>query len=324
MDNQIGFYKKRFVPLTSDAGFKAVFIDHSNKDLLIGLLNHLLPDGVKVENIVEYCDREQQQDTVFSKRAVLDLVCKGPYGTLYVVEIQKKCYKAFFERLEYYGAGTYSKNLLTGNDYFKLRPVHVVSIIDHRLEHDDESLWDTDRLVSHYIFMEMRTKELASTTISINFAELKRFTKCAEDCRSELDCPLYWFIHSGDIDTIPETIAKSDFVSRLADATKLASMTPDRKSKFESEIMNELDIAFQKRQEREEGIEIGFDKGIIKGREDVARKFKAMGIPVGQIAQGIGLTEEQGNGSLNCCYVKENYQKDRPNQNSPATAMSSG
>ncbi len=69
-------YDRKFVPLISDAGFKAVFACRSNKELLIGLLNHLLPDGVVISDIIEYCDREQQQDTVNSKRGVLDLICR--------------------------------------------------------------------------------------------------------------------------------------------------------------------------------------------------------------------------------------------------------
>lgn len=36
------------------------------------------------------------------------------------------------------------------------------------------------------VFMETRMKELASPTISVNFAELKRFSKSAEECESEL------------------------------------------------------------------------------------------------------------------------------------------
>jgi len=48
-------FNNRFVPLMSDAGFKAVFAYRSNKELLIGLLNHLLPEGVVVRDIVEYC-----------------------------------------------------------------------------------------------------------------------------------------------------------------------------------------------------------------------------------------------------------------------------
>lgn len=46
-----------FVDLLSDSGFKAVYADPANKHLLINLLNNVLPDDVRVSDIVEYRDR---------------------------------------------------------------------------------------------------------------------------------------------------------------------------------------------------------------------------------------------------------------------------
>ena len=42
-----------FVDLRSDAGFKAVLADRANKDILIGILNLILPPEAKVDDIVE-------------------------------------------------------------------------------------------------------------------------------------------------------------------------------------------------------------------------------------------------------------------------------
>ena len=53
-----------FVNLLSDAGFKAVYADPANKSLLISLLNAVLPDDVRVSDIIEYRDREQPPETI--------------------------------------------------------------------------------------------------------------------------------------------------------------------------------------------------------------------------------------------------------------------
>ena len=47
-----------FVDLTFDSGFKLIFADKANKPLLIKLLNSILPPNAKVDDIVEYLDRE--------------------------------------------------------------------------------------------------------------------------------------------------------------------------------------------------------------------------------------------------------------------------
>ena len=59
------------MPLMSDAGFKAVFRCEGNKELLIGLLNLLLPEEALVEDIVEYCDREQEVERAKTDRTTL-------------------------------------------------------------------------------------------------------------------------------------------------------------------------------------------------------------------------------------------------------------
>ena len=76
-----------FVNLLTDAGFKAVYADTANKPLLINLLNTVLPDDVRVSDIVEYRDREQTPDTIYSKKTVLDLVCKDVEGNIFGIEV---------------------------------------------------------------------------------------------------------------------------------------------------------------------------------------------------------------------------------------------
>jgi len=285
-------FNNRFVPLMSDAGFKAVFAYRSNKDLLIGLLNHLLPEDVVVKDIVEYCDREQQQDTVESKRAVLDLICRGDGGKQFIVEVQQEFYRDFFQRLVYYGSGVYHLTLDSGAAYGMLRPVYVISILNHKLAHKDESQWDSDNLIARYEFMETRTKELAVPTISINLAELGRFTKRLEECESERDYLFYWFLHGGTLESIPEEIERgSGYLRDLAKATELASMDKDQRLQFESEIMNEIDRIYQLDEKFREGREEGARENSVS----VAKKLIGKGISIDVIAECTGLSIDEIN-----------------------------
>ena len=52
----------------ADSGFKAVFADRENKKLLICLLNHLLPEDAKVDDIVSYEDRERSAMSIYGKK----------------------------------------------------------------------------------------------------------------------------------------------------------------------------------------------------------------------------------------------------------------
>ena len=279
----MGIYQKRYVPLTTDAGFKAVFADRGNKPLLIRLLNNLLPEGVIVKDIVEYCDREQCQDTILSKKTVLDLICRGDDGSQFIVEVQNRPYL----------------QLGQGEDYVDLHPVYVVSILNHKLRHHDERQWDKDCVVSHYEFMEIRTKEVAPMTISITFAELARFAKTLDECSSEQDYLFYWFINGGNADVIPDAIKNRAFVSQLAGACEYAALTKEHRLRFEANMINELDILYGKRQEfkngREEGFAAGMVEGEIKGEAKGIRKMalamKNAGMQFRQISEMTGLSE---------------------------------
>ena len=195
-----------FVNLRSDVGFKAVFADRNNKDILIGVLNQILPPEARIEDIKEYSDREQRRDVPYGKKTVLDLVCVDRDDRTFVVEMQASEEDFFFERCVYYASGLYHLELSDGVRYKGLRPVYVVSFLNYRLRHDDESLWDTDHFISHWRFTEKRTGMVADQTISVIFVEMTLFTKTLEECVTEFDRLFYIFKNSEGFQRIPEWI----------------------------------------------------------------------------------------------------------------------
>ena len=295
-----------FVDLRSDAGFKAVLADRNNKDILIGVLNLILPPEARVEDIVEYSDREQRRDVVYGKKTVLDLVCVDQRGRTFIVEMQSSPEDRFFERCVYYASGLYHLELSDGDEYEGLRPVYVISFLNYRLRHDDESLWDTDHFISHWRFIEKRTGEVADQTISVIFVEMTLFTKRPEECATESDRLFYIFRNGGGFQRIPEWIEESGGVSRrLAEACEVAAFSKEKKLKYEVEKMNERDIRAQRayavREGRKEGFEKGHAEGVAQGmaqgmaegKAEVAKAMLEGGVPMDQITRFTGLTEGQ-------------------------------
>lgn len=286
-------YDKKFVSLVSDAGFKAVFACRANKNVLIGLLNHLLPEGVVVSDIVQYCDREQQKDTLNSKKGFLDLICKDEAGAQFIVEIQNERYEDFFKRVVYYASGVYHLQLPVSGNYRALHPVYVVSILNYRLCHEDEELWDSDHMVSHYEFMETRTKEFANQTISITFAELARFTKRLEECKSDLDFLFYWFINGQSMEDVPEVIRGRPFMKQMVTACEYAAFSTEQKLKFETDMINELDREYAISQNYAKGLAEGKAEGRQERNIELAAAMKAKRMPVADIADITGLSESE-------------------------------
>ena len=297
-----------FVNLRSDVGFKAVFADRNNKDILIGVLNQILPPEARIEDIKEYSDREQRRDVPYGKKTVLDLVCVDRDDRTFVVEMQASEEDFFFERCVYYASGLYHLELSDGVRYKGLRPVYVVSFLNYRLRHDDESLWDTDHFISHWRFTEKRTGMVADQTISVIFVEMTLFTKTLEECVTEFDRLFYIFKNSGGFQKIPEWIEEAGGISRrLAEACEVAAFDKEKKLKYEIDKMNEWDIQAQKeyavRKGLEEGLQKGLQKGLREGREEgleqgreetrlsIARKLFEAGTPVDVIVNCTGVDD---------------------------------
>ncbi|MCI6166075.1 MAG: Rpn family recombination-promoting nuclease/putative transposase [Alistipes sp.] len=297
-----------FVNLRSDVGFKAVFADRNNKDILIGVLNQILPPEARIEDIKEYSDREQRRDVPYGKKTVLDLVCVDRDDRTFVVEMQASEEDFFFERCVYYASGLYHLELSDGVRYKGLRPVYVVSFLNYRLRHDDESLWDTDHFISHWRFTEKRTGMVADQTISVIFVEITLFTKTLEECVTDFDRLFYIFKNSDGFQRIPEWIEEAGGISRrLAEACEVAAFDKEKKLKYEIDKMNEWDIQAQKeyavRKGLEEGLQKGLQKGLREGREEgleqgreetrlsIARKLFEAGTPVDVIVNCTGVDD---------------------------------
>ena len=290
--------------LRSDVGFKAVFADRNNKDILIGVLNQILPPEARIEDIKEYSDREQRRDVPYGKKTVLDLVCVDRDDRTFVVEMQASEEDFFFERCVYYASGLYHLELSDGVRYKGLRPVYVVSFLNYRLRHDDESLWDTDHFISHWRFTEKRTGMVADQTISVIFVEMTLFTKTLEECVTEFDRLFYIFRNSGGFQRIPEWIEEAGGISRrLAEACEVAAFDKEKKLKYEIDKMNEWDIQAQKEYAVRKGLEEGLQKGLREGREEgleqgreetrlsIARKLFEAGTPVDVIVNCTGVDD---------------------------------
>ena len=80
---------QRYVDILTDAGLKAVFGDQRNKDVLIDLLNVMLPPHRMVADI-SYETTEIPGFTLFNKSVRFDLRCRGEDGRQFIVELQ--CY----------------------------------------------------------------------------------------------------------------------------------------------------------------------------------------------------------------------------------------
>lgn len=67
---------QRYVDLLTNSGFKAVFGDRANKDVVMSVINALLPEHRQVKDI-RYSPTEYQGQLLTNKEFRYDFMCKG-------------------------------------------------------------------------------------------------------------------------------------------------------------------------------------------------------------------------------------------------------
>lgn len=178
-----------------------------------------------------------------------------------------------------------------------MRPVYSIGFLNYRLFHDNPELWDTDNIVSEYVFTEKRTGEIAPPSISIIFAELGRFTKTEDECTSDRDRLFYLFRHSASLADVPAKFREQPFFKDLLEACRIAAFPEDKKLKYERSMMLERDIIAQRdfavEEAKAEGREEGLRTGARNKSEEIAFKLLTTGLSLETIASCVGLSREE-------------------------------
>ena len=154
-------------------------------------------------------------------------------------------------------------------------------------------------MIARYEFMEIRTKEIVPSTISIIFAEMPRFTKTFEECTTYRDQLFWWLNNCNKIDQVPQELRNSKLKDTIV-ASEFAAFGQKEQLELKNRIMNEFDRKRELYWERQEGREEGLVQGREEGREEgerskaleVAKNLMQLGIPVSQISLATGLSAE--------------------------------
>ena len=304
---------QRYVDILTDAGFKAVFGDRRNSDVLIDLINVMLPDGKKVRKI-EYATTEIPGFSPFNKSIRIDLRCTGEDMSSFIVEVQCYHQENFFRRCVLYAAKTYDSMALKGDgNIYDIPPVYFIGLLGRGQgcpsAHVDRTadLW-ADRFISEYTFREKISSDVPDDTIFFIFAELDRFSKKIDECSSSLDKWLFALKHVGTLDCLPDGLRSKAF-ERLFQACEIARFEPERRIAYEENMITERDYyniintakndgraegrAEGEAKGRAEGEAIGRAEGREEGRIEIAKSLKRLGVPMETIMQATGMSEQE-------------------------------
>ena len=300
-----------FIVCQVDLAFQWVFGRESNKDLLIALLNELIPE-LHIEDL-EFYKQRQVSFAKELKNSVFDLSCRLSDGSYVDIEVQVSPQDWFADRCLYYSTYCIQEQVRTGQKSYLLKPVYVVSIDAFTQRHGP--LWDGS-ILSSYSLREDRTHDRMTDSLHFVFVELDRFDKKWEDIDNDKERFYFCIRHMHELESLPEGFAEGIW-TKLAQESEFAGMPAELKTRYIRKMTTDIDrraqMEYAKRVGMEEGLAEGLEKGLAeglaeglekglaegleKGREEekysTARKMKAKGFSIEDISDCTGLTVEE-------------------------------
>src|ERR1700678_1272516 len=100
----------RFIDPLSDFGFKHLFGNEPNKDILIDFLNQLFKGQKEIADLT-YNSTEYAGDSEEFKKIFFDLLCTGKNGEQFIIEMQKAEQRNFKGRAVFYTSRVINEQL---------------------------------------------------------------------------------------------------------------------------------------------------------------------------------------------------------------------
>lgn len=306
--------KDRYINPLTDFGFKKLFGEAANKELLIHFLNQLLPEKHQVEDL-EYLPSERLPSSFLDRKVIFDIYCTSSRGEQFIIELQRSKQNHFIDRSIFYSTFPIQEQSERGDWNFKLWPIYTICILDFKINQPNPN-----NRVIRYVQLKDQDKELFFEDLTYIYIELPNFTKTLDELEDLQDKWLYLFRYLAKLEDRPAALQERIF-TRLFRAAEIASYSIEERQNYEvslkkhRDIKNAIDTALEKGRAEglEEGLELGreeglkegeergLEKGLEQGKEEgalaakkaMAKQMQAANLPLDQITQITGCALEQ-------------------------------
>ena len=280
---------QRFIYPTSDWGFKYLLGSEQNKDILLGILQEMLPDlGIET---LDYLPQEIGLPIGKMKRARFDVHCRLHDGGRVVVEMQNYAHEAFLDRAVVYTSAAVVDNYVnSASKEYQIGKTIFIAFVGDPLFKDTVrtpirlSLCDIDEPIT-----TLRCDNLLQI-----FVELPKFAGSIRDITEStpfVEQLAHVFMEMADCDEVPKNLT-NPLLKRLFYAADTKAMEEKTKENYWSSIMSEADYEYHMFGARKEGLAEGRAEGRKMEKLEIASHMKRIGIPSEQIADCTGLPEE--------------------------------
>ena len=202
------YFQEKYINPFTDYGFKKLFGEEPNKDLLLDFLNELLKEEQGEIVSINYIKSEQLGDTSIDRKAIFDLYCQNEKGEKFIVELQKTKQKFFKDRTVYYSTFPIRDQAQLANWNYELKAVYTIAILDFVFDEDKQ---ETDKFRYDVKLQDIDTNQIFYNKLTFIHLEMPKFNKKIEELETRFDKWLYIIKNLSKLDRIPDTLRESIF-----------------------------------------------------------------------------------------------------------------
>ncbi len=203
-----------------DFAFKKLFGSESNKDLLMALVNSIVPEADQVRDL-KMKNPYNLADYQAGKMSILDIKAEDMNGTLFNIEMQIGDDFHFDKRSLYYWARLITDQIHTEGQAYKLIEKTIcINILDFEMSKKKDPAF-------HSVYRILNEKTGKSDSLhemfQIHYVELERFKTANEDLKTALDRWTAFLVRAHKLkkDDLPETLNDPDIKKAVEEVDRM-------------------------------------------------------------------------------------------------------
>lgn len=269
--------KRKVVPKTTtdiyinpytDFGFKRLFGEEVNKDLLMDFLSSLLAEEQGTIVNVTYLKNEQVGALDNDRKAIFDIYCENANGEKFIVEMQKAKHNYFKFPIR--------EQALKGEWDYNLKAVYTIGILDFVFDEDKND----EKFIYKVKLTDIETNKIFYNKLTFVYLEMPKYSKDEKDLETNFDKWLYVLKNLPNLTSRPARLQERVF-KKLFEVAEIANFSQKQLEDYEEslkiyrDMKGVIETAKIEGEEkgRAEGEKIGIEKGIEKGKLEVARNL---------------------------------------------------
>jgi predicted transposase/invertase (TIGR01784 family) len=276
----------KYINPYTDFGFKKLFGEEGNKDLLIDFLNQLLPPHHQIADL-NFRNQENLGTVSSDRKAIFDIHCKAVSGERFIVEMQKAKVKFFKDRSLFYVTFPIREQAEQGDWNFKLAPVYFVAILDFEYDEEEEK-----RKFRRDVALKDQDGDLFFDKLHFRFLQMPFFNKTEHELQTKFDKWCYFLKNLENFDHIP-LILNEPIFQKAFDTAAIAALTGEQRDWYEKSLMQYRDLKSVIETAIEEAVEIAVEIAVEDTKVEFVRNAVNEGLNNSLIERLTGLSIEQ-------------------------------